>query len=268
MDAKYVVRNVVVDSKRSTNVNEAAQQIAFGDLILINKIDMVDADELAEVKRTVRKINRNASWIDCQLNNAEGTGLPDVSQILNVDSFSLEKLRRFDPTFMEPESDDDEEENKEVEQQSATQNDEEHIAETDEDDRDAVDENDEEEELRETHRPKRKRRIHHDNMGICSVGVTARGPLHQWRFNMFMKDFFAERAEDIFRSKGILCIKVTMRHPSTNDLLLILDVCGRGGRALSLYFKEYTIPSHTDRCRIRGARMKRGLIRLFSSGGI
>ena len=200
----------MVDSKGSANVNEAAQQIAFGDLILINKIDMVDAEELAKVKKTVRTINRNASWIDCQLNKADGTGLPDVSQILNVDSFSLEKLRQFDPTFMEPESDDEEaEEGKEAEQQGASQKDEEQrSAVTDEDDGDANDENDEEEELKETHRPKRKRRIHHDNMGICSVGVRARGPLHQWRFNMFMKDFFAERAEDIFRSKGILCIKV------------------------------------------------------------
>lgn len=191
VDAKYVVKNIKVDPSGSCTVNEAAQQIAFGDLILINKVDSVDADELASVKKTVRTINRNASLIDCQLNKDDGTGCPAVSQILDVDSFSLERIQAFDPTFMESDSDNDE-----IESHFVYRKHEDEGSSGDEDD-----------ELKETRHPKRKRRIHHDNMGICSVGVTARGPLHEWRFNMFMKDFFSERSEDIFRSKGILCIK-------------------------------------------------------------
>lgn len=56
--------------------------------------------------------------------------------------------------------------------------------------------------------PKRRRLLHHDTMDIFSVAITARGSLHPWRFNMFMKDLYTERHEDIFRSKGVLCIKV------------------------------------------------------------
>lgn len=56
--------------------------------------------------------------------------------------------------------------------------------------------------------PKRRKLLMHDTLDIYSVGITAQGPLHPWRFNMFMRDFFVERHTDIFRSKGVLCIKV------------------------------------------------------------
>ena len=46
-----------------------------------------------------------------------------------------------------------------------------------------------------------------DTMGISYVGITARGPLHEWRFNMFLRDFFAEKSKDIIRCKGVLCVK-------------------------------------------------------------
>ena len=48
----------------------------------------------------------------------------------------------------------------------------------------------------------------HDTMGIGSVGITTRGPLHEWRFNTFLKDFFAEKLKDIIRCTGVLCVKV------------------------------------------------------------
>ena len=48
----------------------------------------------------------------------------------------------------------------------------------------------------------------HDTMGIGSVGITTRGPLHEWRFNMLLKDVFAEKLKDIIRCKGVLCVKV------------------------------------------------------------
>jgi hypothetical protein len=55
--------------------------------------------------------------------------------------------------------------------------------------------------------PKRRRKKLHDSSGVGSVGITARGPLDKYRFNMFMRDLLGEKARDIFRSKGVLCIK-------------------------------------------------------------
>ena len=54
--------------------------------------------------------------------------------------------------------------------------------------------------------PKRRRKKLHDLSGVGSVGITARGALDQYRFNCFMRDLLAERARDIFRCKGVLCI--------------------------------------------------------------
>lgn len=42
-----------------------------------------------------------------------------------------------------------------------------------------------------------------------SVGIVARGPLDEYRFNMFMRDLLAEKAKDIFRCKGVLAVHVS-----------------------------------------------------------
>ena len=55
-------------------------------------------------------------------------------------------------------------------------------------------------------RPKRRRKQMHDLSGIGSVGIVARGPLDEYRFNMFMRDVLAEKARDIFRCKGVLAV--------------------------------------------------------------
>jgi hypothetical protein len=55
-------------------------------------------------------------------------------------------------------------------------------------------------------RPKRRRKQMHDLSGIGSVGIVARGPLDEYRFNMFMRDLLAEKARDIFRCKGVLAV--------------------------------------------------------------
>lgn len=51
----------------------------------------------------------------------------------------------------------------------------------------------------------------HDLSDVSSVGIVARGPLDEHRFNMFMRDLLAEKAKDIFRCKGVLCVHVRMR---------------------------------------------------------
>lgn len=47
----------------------------------------------------------------------------------------------------------------------------------------------------------------HNLAGVSSVGISAAGPLDQYRFNMFMKDLLLEKSRDIMRCKGVLCIK-------------------------------------------------------------
>lgn len=62
--------------------------------------------------------------------------------------------------------------------------------------------------LQGARQPKRKRKKLHDLSDISSVGITAWGPLDEFRFNMFMRDLLTERAKDIFRCKGVLTVHV------------------------------------------------------------
>jgi G3E family GTPase len=55
------------------------------------------------------------------------------------------------------------------------------------------------------------------------VGIVARGPLDEYRFNMFMRDLLAEKAKDIFRCKGVLAV-----HVSTSTFVFV-NTWGFGG---------------------------------------
>ena len=47
-------------------VNEAVQQVAFSDKILLNKVDLVTPDELTAIRKDIRKINHFAEVIECE----------------------------------------------------------------------------------------------------------------------------------------------------------------------------------------------------------
>lgn len=228
VDAFYTHRNLQImvhggrkkgkdgsDDEDQEPVNEAAQQLAFADIILLNKIDLVEEEELQEVKKVAKKINSSATILDCQLNKPEVDhveGLP-MEKVLDLNAFGLEKALDIDPAFM----DSDDGENTSSPHVSGPPPSVDVPGVLDYRDKDNETSDDDERGTLGTYRrnfdescgrePKRRRLLMHDTMGIYSVGITAEGPLHPWRFNMFMRDFFVERHKDIFRSKGVLCIK-------------------------------------------------------------
>ena len=56
------------------DVNEAVNQIAFADVILLNKIDLVTPEALQEARDLVRSINVTADLIEVQLAGSSGDG--------------------------------------------------------------------------------------------------------------------------------------------------------------------------------------------------
>ena len=88
----------VVDAKtlpdRLADSAEAAAQIAFADVIVLNKVDLVSPDELAAVEASVRRINRTA-----RLHHATRSAVP-VEQILERGAFELSRVLDFDPDFL------------------------------------------------------------------------------------------------------------------------------------------------------------------------
>ncbi len=73
---------------------EAEDQIAFADVVILNKTDLVDESELAKVRATVRKINPHAV-----IHAAERSGV-SLEQVLNRGSFDLDRILEDDPHFL------------------------------------------------------------------------------------------------------------------------------------------------------------------------
>ena len=86
INSKFYVNGIVtlVDSvnvdKHLDDNEECYKQIAFADLILVNKTDLVDEDRLKDIDKIVKLVNPMAEQIRCSQANV------DVSRILNVES--------------------------------------------------------------------------------------------------------------------------------------------------------------------------------------
>lgn len=90
----------VVDSKhvhQHWDSHEVQEQIAFADVILLNKLDLVTADEVEELENRIRQMNPTA-WIERTTNS-----VVPMDRILNVNGFSLSRALEVEPEFLEPE---------------------------------------------------------------------------------------------------------------------------------------------------------------------
>jgi G3E family GTPase len=85
VDAKHVQQHL--DEVRPTGVvNEAVNQVAFADKILLNKIDLVTPEEKAKVRESLASINAMAKVIETQQSRA------NLDELLGIGSFSLESV--------------------------------------------------------------------------------------------------------------------------------------------------------------------------------
>jgi G3E family GTPase len=93
----------VVDARnlpaRLADSAEPEEQIAFADVVLVNKIDLVTEAELAEVERRIRAINPQA-----RLHRTHRATLP-VGDILGRGGFDLDRILEFEPGFLAGEDD-------------------------------------------------------------------------------------------------------------------------------------------------------------------
>ncbi len=100
VDAKHI--NIHLDEVKPDNsINEAEQQVAFADRIILNKLDLVSKEELQDVEDRIKAMNSFAKFVKTERSRAP------LDQILGLGSFSLDKMVELDPAFME--QDDDEE---------------------------------------------------------------------------------------------------------------------------------------------------------------
>jgi len=92
----------VVDAKtlpaRLADSAEAQAQIAFADVIVLNKLDLISAGELAEVERSIRAINSLA-----RIHHATRSDVP-VTEILDRNAFDLNRVLEMQPDFLSGEA--------------------------------------------------------------------------------------------------------------------------------------------------------------------
>jgi G3E family GTPase len=93
-DAKHL--GIHLDEiKPEGSVNEALQQVAFADKILLNKIDLVTPEEKNALKERLGKINKFAVVIETEKSRAP------LEQILGLNSFNMESILNYDPEFFD-----------------------------------------------------------------------------------------------------------------------------------------------------------------------
>jgi G3E family GTPase len=88
----------VVDAKhlpeRLADSHEAADQIAFADVIVLNKTDLVMPDELEAVEARIRQINRFA-----RIHRTERAAVP-ITEVLDRGAFDLNRVLEMEPNFL------------------------------------------------------------------------------------------------------------------------------------------------------------------------
>jgi G3E family GTPase len=95
LDAVVTVTDAKWLKDRLKDAPEAKNQIAFADVIILNKTDLVTPEELAEVEATIRAINPYA-----KLHKTTRCDLP-IAELLDRNAFDLDRILDIEPDFLE-----------------------------------------------------------------------------------------------------------------------------------------------------------------------
>ena len=94
VDAKHLALHLFEEKEEGIE-NEALEQLAFADRVLINKVDLVNEEELLLVEKQIRSINAGASLVRTQMSKV------DLDWVLNARAFELSRVLEVDPQFLE-----------------------------------------------------------------------------------------------------------------------------------------------------------------------
>ena len=77
--------------------DESTEQIAFADILVLNKTDLVNGEALDSLEARLRDMNRMARVVRSERANVS------IDTVLNLDAFDLDQALERRPTFLEPE---------------------------------------------------------------------------------------------------------------------------------------------------------------------
>ena len=172
VDAKHLPR-------RLKDSSEAEEQIAFADVILLNKTDLVTEEELKKVEQSIRRINSFARVI-----HSQRCAVP-LDQILGLGRFDVNEILKHEPDFLTPKDHHD--------------HDHDHGHGDGCHDHQCGNPDHHHEHTHEAH-------DHQHDSTITSISLTTDQPLDPVRFENWMGDLRTNKGNDLLRYKGILAL--------------------------------------------------------------
>merc|ERR1711907_366223 len=94
IDAKHIEQHLDEEKPEGAE-NEAVEQVAFADRMLMNKTDLVTEEDMARVEARLRTINQFAPIQRCTQSQVY------VDSVLNIRGFDVDKILEMDPEFLD-----------------------------------------------------------------------------------------------------------------------------------------------------------------------
>ncbi len=164
LDAVVSVVDAVHIAGQIEHSQEAVEQIAFADVIVLNKIDAASPEQLEAAQAIIQRLNRGAKVV------TTSRSLVDLDAILDLGAFSLDRAMNLDPHFLPKPHHHD-------------HNDHDHG---------------------HNHGHDHHDHAHSHYEGIDSIALRVSAPLSEELFDAWLSELVGNRGLDILRLKGVI----------------------------------------------------------------
>jgi G3E family GTPase len=197
LDAVVTVADAKWLAARLKDAPEAKSQIAFADVIVLNKTDLVSEEELAEVEARIRAINPYAT-----LHKTQRCAVP-LEAVLGRNAFDLDRILELEPAFLETEDHD---------QHGHDHHGHDH----------AHHDHGHDDHAHQTAHGHGGAKHYHDE-DMHSLSLTIDGDVDPELFLPWIQDYVQREGGDILRSKGILAFKGEPRRFVYQGVHMMMD---------------------------------------------
>jgi G3E family GTPase len=181
---------------RLKDAPEAKNQIAFADVILLNKIDLVTPEQLREVEARIRAINPYA-----KLHKTVKASIP-INEVLGRNAFDLDRILEIEPAFL-----------------TADDHDHDHHHDHDHTGADCDHPSHKHEHAAHSHGGLK----HYHDEDMQSVALELPGDVDPEKFMPWINDYVQTEGPHILRSKGILAFKGEPKRFVFQGVHMVLD---------------------------------------------
>jgi G3E family GTPase len=194
LDAVVTIADAKWLAERLKDAPEAKNQIAFADVIILNKTDLVGPDELDEVEARIRAINPYA-----KLHKTVNCAVP-LDAVLGRNAFDLQRILEIEPEFLNGANDHDDHHDHDHDHAHG------HHGHHDEHDHHA------------SHGLK-----HYHDEDMQSVALSIEGDIDAEKFMPWLQDYVQREGASILRAKGILAFKDEPKRFVFQGVHMLLD---------------------------------------------